>query len=99
MKQYSKKNGSLGIALTFLKLDLWSPGAGFISKSDKEKKIVRKSLSFTHTKSFNTFLKMDAIPCGYNSTSTKKNIDSLRITIIFPSTVNLFKENIKNNFT
>ena len=37
-----------GIAPTFLKLDSWSPGAGFIpiistkEKSDKERKIIRK---------------------------------------------------------
>ena len=42
-------SGSLGIAPTFLRLDLWSLGAGFIPiistkgiKSDKERKIVKK---------------------------------------------------------
>jgi len=45
-------------------LDSWSLGAGFYSyyihqgnKSDKERKIVRKKLSFMHTKRFNTFFK------------------------------------------
>ena len=53
-----------GIATTFLKLDLWSPGAGFIpiistkgiNKSDKERKIERRKFSFMHAKRFNTFL-------------------------------------------
>ena len=50
--------GSRGIAPTFLKLYSWSPGAGFISiKSDKERKIVRKKLSFMHTKIFYTLFK------------------------------------------
>ena len=51
-----------GIAPTFLRLDSWSPGADLYSyfihqrnKSDKERQIVRKKLSFMHTKRFNTF--------------------------------------------
>ena len=47
-----------GIAPTFLKLDAWSPGVGFVStkenKLDKERKIV----SFMHTKRLNTFKKI-----------------------------------------
>jgi hypothetical protein len=51
-----------GIAPTFLKLDSWSPGAGFIhiistNKSDKERKTLRKKVNFMHTKRFNTFFK------------------------------------------
>ena len=55
--------GSLGIAPTFLKLESGSPGVGFIhyihqgNKSDKERKIERRKLSFIHTKRFNTFFK------------------------------------------
>ena len=54
--------GSRGIAPTFLKLDSWSPGADFIPilstiLSDKERKIVRKKLSFMHTKRFYTCFK------------------------------------------
>ena len=52
------------IAPTFLKLDSWTPGAGFIlnyihqgNKSDKEGKTVRKKLCFMHTKRFNKFSK------------------------------------------
>ena len=65
-----------GIAPTFLKFYSWSPGAGFYSyyirqgnKSDKEREVVRKKLSFMHTKRFNTFSKkwvqfhVGAIPC------------------------------------
>ena len=57
--------GSLGITPTFIKLDSCSPGAGFYSyyiqhgnKSDKERKIVRKKLSFMHIKRFNRFFKI-----------------------------------------
>ena len=53
-----------GIAPTFLKLDSWSQRASFYSyyihhrnKSDIERKIVRKKLSFMHTKTFDTFFK------------------------------------------
>ena len=61
--------GSLGIAPTrncthFLKIGFVVAGGGFYSyyihqgnKSDKERKIVRKKLSFMHTKRFNTFFK------------------------------------------
>ena len=62
----------LGIAPTFLKLDLWLPGPGFIpilSTKDRERKIVRKKLSFMKTKRFNTFLEY-----GCNSMSTKDRI-------------------------
>ena len=63
-----KMHGSLGIAptrnCTFLNLDSWSPGAGFYfytihqrNKSDKERKIVRRKISFMLAKRFNTFLK------------------------------------------
>ena len=65
-----------GIAPTILKLDSLSPGASFIpiivhhgNKLDKEREIVRKKLSFMHTKRYNTFLKIwvqsrvGAIPC------------------------------------
>ena len=52
------------IAPTFLKLDSWSTGADFIpiistkgNKADKERKILRKKISFMHTKIFNTFFK------------------------------------------
>ena len=67
--------GSLGIAHTrnctqFLKLDSWSPGEGFYSyyihqgnKSDKERKIVRKSPVLYIQKDLIYFLKMCAIPC------------------------------------
>ena len=53
-----------GIETTFLKLDSRSSGAGFYfyyihqeNKSDKERKIARKKMSFMHTKRFNTFFK------------------------------------------
>ena len=51
-----------GIAPTFLKFDSWSLGHYFYyihqgNKSDKERKIVRKKLSFMNTKRFYTFLK------------------------------------------
>ena len=53
-----------GIAPTFFKLVLWSPEVGFYSyyihqgnKLDKERKIVRKKLSFMQTKRFFTFFK------------------------------------------
>ena len=53
-----------GFAPTFLKLDWCSPGGGFYSYhihqgniSYKERKFVRKKLSFMHTIRFNTFLK------------------------------------------
>ena len=56
--------GSLRIAPTFLISDSWSLEAGFIpiisnkgNKSDKERKNVRKNLSFMHKKKFNTFFK------------------------------------------
>ena len=61
--------GSLGIAPTrnynhFLKIGFVVSEGGFYSyyihqgkKLDKESKIVRKKLSFMHTKRFNTFLK------------------------------------------
>ena len=58
-----------GIAPTFLKFDLWLPGAGFnpiIStkrNKNKERKILRKKLSVMHTKRILHFLKMGAIPC------------------------------------
>ena len=49
------------IAHTFLKFDSWSPEAGFIpiistkgKKTEKERKNVRKKLSFMHTKRFDT---------------------------------------------
>ena len=52
-----------GIAPTFLKLDSWSPGAGFIPiistkgiNQIKKGKLLKK-LSFMHTKRFNTFFK------------------------------------------
>ena len=51
-----------GIAPTFLKLDSWSPGAGFIPNISskginwiKKRKIMRKKLIFMHTKRFNIF--------------------------------------------
>ena len=66
-----------GIAPTFLKLDSWLPGAGFYSyyihqgnKSDKERKIVRKNRVLCILKDKCIFLKMGAIPCRCNSTST-----------------------------
>ena len=73
----SKKafHGSRGIAPTFLKLDSWSTGAGFIpiistkGINQIERKIVRKKLSFMHTKRFDTCFKrwvqfyLGAIPC------------------------------------
>jgi hypothetical protein len=61
--------GSHGIAITqncthFLKIGLVVAGGWFYSdcihqgnKSDTEMKIVRKKLSFMHTKRFNTFFK------------------------------------------
>ena len=55
--------GSHGIELTFLKLDSWSPGAGFsfynlkCIKIDRERKNVRKKISFMHTKTFNAAFK------------------------------------------
>ena len=61
--------GSLSIAPTrnftlFLKIGFVVAGGGFYSyyihqgnKSDKERKIVRKKLSFMHTKRFNIFFK------------------------------------------
>ena len=69
--------GSLGITPTqncthFLKIGFVVAGGGFYSyyihkgsKSDKERKIVRKKLSCMHTKRFKHFLKD-----GCNSTST-----------------------------
>ena len=60
-----------GIEPTFLKLDSWSPGAGFIpiiisnvlNKLDKGIKNSRKKISFLHTKKHLTqFLKMGSIP-------------------------------------
>ena len=52
-----------GIAPTFIKLDLWSPGAGFIPiistkviNQIKKGKLEEKK-SFMHTKRFNTFFK------------------------------------------
>ena len=52
------------IAPTFLKIGFVVAGVGYCSyhihpgnKSDKERKIVRKKLSFLHTKRFNTFFK------------------------------------------
>ena len=56
--------GSLGIALTLLKLDSWSPGAGFIpiifiKGINKIKKgNCKKKIRFMHTKRFITFLKI-----------------------------------------
>ena len=51
-----------GIAPTFLKLDSWSLGAGFIPiistmgiNKEKERKIIRKKLGFIHTKRFKFF--------------------------------------------
>ena len=73
------REGSLGIAPTrncthFLKIGFVVARGGFYSnyihqgnKSDKERKIGRKKLSFMHRK---RFLKMRVIPCGCNSTST-----------------------------
>ena len=62
-----KTSTSLGITPTFLKLDSWSSGTGFIPIIStkliyQEKKIVRKKLSFIHTKDLIHFQKMDAIP-------------------------------------
>ena len=54
------------IVTTFLKLNSWSPGLGFIpiistkrinQIDQKHWKIARKKLSFMHTKRFNTFFK------------------------------------------
>ena len=53
-----------GIEPTFLNLDSWSPGAGFIPiitsnvyKLDKGKNNSRKKISFMHTKTFNAVFK------------------------------------------
>ena len=65
-----EKNGSLGIAPTWdcthiLKIGFVVSGGGFYSyyipqgnKSFKERKIVRKKLSFMHIKRFTTFFKI-----------------------------------------
>ena len=53
------------ITTTFLKLDLWSPGAGFIAfistkgiKQIKKRKLKENSfISFIHTKIFNSFFR------------------------------------------
>ena len=70
---YIRKFGFLGIAPTrdcthFLKIEFMVTGSKFYSyyiqqgnELDKERKIVRKKLSFLHTKRFNTFFE-----CGRN---------------------------------
>ena len=66
-----ERNGSLGIAPTFLKFDSWLPGAGFIpiisiieinqiKKGNYKKKI------------YYIFKNMSAIPCGCNSMSNER---------------------------
>ena len=56
--------GSLGIALTLLKLDSWSPGADFIpiisikGINQIKKGNCKKKIRFMHTKIFITFLKI-----------------------------------------
>ena len=67
MKEKEKKEGSLGIAPTqncspFLKFGFVVARGRFYSRYlfiylDKERKIVRKKLSFMHTKRFNIFFK------------------------------------------
>ena len=56
---------SLEIAPTFLKTRFVVAGGGFYyyyihqgNKSDKERKLLRKKLSFMHIKRFNTFFKI-----------------------------------------
>ena len=74
-----------GIATTFLKNGFVDAGGVFYSyyihqgdKLKKERKIVRKSLNFMHTKGFNTYFKY-----GCNSTSTTTFMYLLSILILF----------------
>ena len=46
-----------GIALTFLKFNSWSLGASFIYITSTKAILVRKKLSFMHTKRYNTLFK------------------------------------------
>ena len=87
--QYLALKGSLGIAPTrkcthFLKIGFVVAGGGFYTyyihqgnKSDKERKIVRKKLSFMHTKRFNIFLKD-----GCNSMMVQFLVYPLKWTVI-----------------
>ena len=59
-----ERNGSLGIAPTFLKFDSWLPGAGFIpiisiiEINQIKKGNCKQKKSFMHTKRFIIFLKI-----------------------------------------
>jgi hypothetical protein len=91
-----RQHGSLGIASTReLKLDSWSPGAGFIPIIFSKEKIRKtkencKKKSFIHTKKLIYFLKMGAIPSGCNSTSTGSKIKLRVVLMIFAFLVIIF---------
>ena len=66
-----------GIASTFLKLDLWWPGAGFIPiistegiNQIKKGYCKKKKKFYAHKNIYYIFKIMGEIPCGCNSPST-----------------------------